>query len=161
MRIRAAAASLHHSHSNTRSLKSKGRGQGSNPHPHGYRIGLLTHWAQWDLLTKDPQTSVEGPNSELRQAQARAYFLTVHGHLVNLSGVVLLNVSEDTDVVVLYKVYGHALSAVAARSPDSSGTEQSYFSAQQTRRQECTRSAERGAPAAYLCMYSSLLLGRS
>ena len=40
--------------------------------------------------------------------------LTVHGHLVDLGGVVLLNVPQDADVVILHKVDGHPLAAVAA-----------------------------------------------
>jgi hypothetical protein len=35
--------------------------------------------------------------------------LTVHGHLIDLCGVVLLNIAEDTNVVVLDKVDGHTL----------------------------------------------------
>lgn len=37
---------------------------------------------------------------------------TVHGHLVDLGGVVLLDVPQDPDVVVLHKVDGHTLTAV-------------------------------------------------
>lgn len=61
-------------------------------------------------------------------ASWRAGRLTVHGHLVDLGGVVLLDVSQDTDVVVLHKVDGHPLPAVAARAPDSSRAEQNPFS---------------------------------
>ena len=45
--------------------------------------------------------------------------LTVHGHLVDLRGVVLLNVPEDPDVVVLDKVDSHALAAKPARTADA------------------------------------------
>lgn len=41
---------------------------------------------------------------------------TVHGHLVDLGGVVLLDVSEDPDVIVLHKVYGHTFTAVTSGS---------------------------------------------
>lgn len=39
--------------------------------------------------------------------------LTVHRHLVDLSGIVLLNVSQDADVVILHKINGHTLSAIS------------------------------------------------
>lgn len=39
---------------------------------------------------------------------------TVHGHLVDLGGVVLLDVPQDADVVVLHKVDGHTFPAVPA-----------------------------------------------
>lgn len=42
--------------------------------------------------------------------------LTVHGHLIDLRGIVLLNITEDTDVVVLHKVDGHTLPAITTRS---------------------------------------------
>lgn len=44
--------------------------------------------------------------------------LTVHGHLVDLGGVVLLDVPQDADVVVLHKVDGDAFPAVPARAAD-------------------------------------------
>jgi len=34
--------------------------------------------------------------------------INVHGHFVNLCAVVLLNVSQDPNVVILYKVDGHS-----------------------------------------------------
>lgn len=43
----------------------------------------------------------------------------VHGHLVDLGGVVLLDVPQDADVVVLHKVDGDAFPAVPARAADS------------------------------------------
>lgn len=45
--------------------------------------------------------------------------LTIHGHLIYLGGVVLLNVSQDADVVILHKVDGYTFSAVSARPADS------------------------------------------
>ena len=45
--------------------------------------------------------------------------LTIHGHLINLGRVVLLNVPEDPDVVVLDKVDGHTLAAETAGSTNS------------------------------------------
>merc|ERR1711973_759757 len=42
----------------------------------------------------------------------------VHRHFIDLSGVVLLNVSEDSDVVVLDKVDGDTLSAETTRPTD-------------------------------------------
>lgn len=58
----------------------------------------------------------------------RGCFLTVHRHLVDLRGVVLLDVPEDADVIVLHEINGHALSAVPARPPNSSGREQNHLS---------------------------------
>lgn len=46
---------------------------------------------------------------------------TVHRHLVDLRGVVLLDVAQDADVVVLDEVDGHALPAVPPRPADPSG----------------------------------------
>lgn len=37
--------------------------------------------------------------------------LTVHWHFIDLGGVVLLDVPENSDVVVLDKVDGHTLAA--------------------------------------------------
>lgn len=45
--------------------------------------------------------------------------LTVHGHLIYLGGVVLLDVSQDADVIVLHKVDGYTFSAVSARPANS------------------------------------------
>ncbi len=44
------------------------------------------------------------------------FLLTVHGHLIDLCGVVLLNITQDTDVVILHKVDGHTFPAVTTRS---------------------------------------------
>lgn len=44
---------------------------------------------------------------------------TVHWHFVDLGGVVLLNVSEDSDVVILDKVDGHTFSAETTRTTDA------------------------------------------
>lgn len=40
--------------------------------------------------------------------------LTVHGHLVDLGGVVLLDVPQDADVVVLHEVDRYTFSPVSA-----------------------------------------------
>lgn len=40
--------------------------------------------------------------------------LTVHGHLVDLGGVVLLNVPQDADVVVLHEVDRYTFSPISA-----------------------------------------------
>lgn len=42
----------------------------------------------------------------------------VHGHLVDLRRVELLDVAKDTDVVVLYKVDGHALASETTAAAD-------------------------------------------
>ncbi len=47
---------------------------------------------------------------------------TVHGHLVDLRRVVLLDITQDSDVIVLYEVYGHTLPAEPTRSSDSAST---------------------------------------
>ena len=52
--------------------------------------------------------------------------LTVHGHLVDLGTVVLLNVSQDTNVIILHKVDGHAFSPIATRASNSDKTEHTY-----------------------------------
>lgn len=55
------------------------------------------------------------PTSKQRRAAAWGRpALTVHGHLVYLGGVVLLNVSQDADVVILHKVDCYTFSAVTA-----------------------------------------------
>lgn len=41
---------------------------------------------------------------------------TVHGHLVDLGRVVLLDVPQDPDVIVLHKVDGHALTTITPGS---------------------------------------------
>ncbi len=46
---------------------------------------------------------------------------TVHGHLVDLGRVVLLDVSQDPDVIVLHKVDGHALSTITTRPTNPGG----------------------------------------
>jgi len=50
--------------------------------------------------------------------------LTVHGHLIDLCTVILLNVSQDTDVIILHKVDGHTSSAVSTRPTNSETREQ-------------------------------------
>lgn len=40
--------------------------------------------------------------------------LTIHGHLVYLGGVVLLDVSQDADVIILHKVDCYTFSAISA-----------------------------------------------
>eukprot|EP00614_Pseudopedinella_elastica_P042084 CAMPEP_0181268642 /NCGR_PEP_ID=MMETSP1097-20121128/5656_1 /TAXON_ID=35684 /ORGANISM="Pseudopedinella elastica, Strain CCMP716" /LENGTH=89 /DNA_ID=CAMNT_0023368377 /DNA_START=24 /DNA_END=289 /DNA_ORIENTATION=+ len=46
-------------------------------------------------------------------------FRDVHGHLVDLGRVELLNIAQDPDVVVFYKVDGHALAAEAPGAADA------------------------------------------
>ena len=50
---------------------------------------------------------------------ARATKPTVHRHLINLGAVVLLDISQDTDVVVLDEINGHTLPTVPSRATDS------------------------------------------
>ena len=45
--------------------------------------------------------------------------LTVHWHFVNLGTVVLLNISQDTNIIILYKVDGHTFTTISSRSTDS------------------------------------------
>ena len=49
--------------------------------------------------------------------------LTVHGHLVDLCGVELFNVSQDSDVVVLNEVDGHTFAAESTRPTNSTNTQ--------------------------------------
>ena len=51
--------------------------------------------------------------------QSATHARTVHWHLVNLCGVVLLNVTEDLDVVVGCKVDGDALAPKATATADA------------------------------------------
>lgn len=46
-------------------------------------------------------------------------YLTIHWHLVNLGRVILLDVPEDSDVVILDKVDGNTLAAKASRSTNT------------------------------------------
>ena len=50
---------------------------------------------------------------------AGAAVLTVHGHLVNLCRVVLLDISQDPDVVVLDEVDGHTLATEPTGTSDT------------------------------------------
>lgn len=45
--------------------------------------------------------------------------ITIHGHFINLSRVILLDISEDPDVIVLDKVDGHTLAAKSSGSADT------------------------------------------
>lgn len=58
-----------------------------------------------NLSTEDP-----GPGPGLDQISH------IHGHFVNLSTVVLLNISEDSDVVIFHEVDGHTFSAISPRT---------------------------------------------
>ena len=42
--------------------------------------------------------------------------LTVHGHLVYLCAVILLNVTQDAYVIVLSEVDGHAFASITTRA---------------------------------------------
>lgn len=68
-----------------------------------------------------PKTRTRKPTWEAPGDPAHPALRTVHGHLVDLRGVVLLDVPQDADVVVLHEVDGHALPAVPARPPDPWG----------------------------------------
>lgn len=57
-----------------------------------------------------------------------AVVLTVHGHLIYLGRVVLLNVPQDPDVIILHKVDGHTLPAIAT-GPTNPGGEHRLGSA--------------------------------
>lgn len=50
---------------------------------------------------------------------------TVHGHLVDLGGVILLDVSQDPDVIVLHKVDGHALTTITTGPTNPGGGQRS------------------------------------
>lgn len=57
---------------------------------------------------------------------------TIHGHLIDLGGVVLLNVSQDPDVIIFHKVDGHTLTAIAPgpTNPERSKVMLAIFSIQ-------------------------------
>jgi len=46
-------------------------------------------------------------------------FGDIHGHLVNLSRVILLDISEDSHIIICHEVNGDALAAETTGSPDS------------------------------------------
>ena len=50
---------------------------------------------------------------------------TVHGHLVDLRAVILLDVSQDPDVVVLHEVDGDTFTPVTTRTTDPGGGQSS------------------------------------
>merc|ERR1719250_67234 len=52
-------------------------------------------------------------------AQALDKVSNIHRHLIYLGGVVLFNITQDSDVVILHEVDGHTFSAKPARSADS------------------------------------------
>lgn len=122
-----------------------------------------THRSTCRVTTDFPQTA-RTRTREGRQGRHSGARLTVHGHLVDLGGVVLLDVPQDADVVVLHEVDGHPLAAVAARPPDSSRAEQTVS-------EDAAGKAPVSPPAGraprppearpHLWMYSSRLLGRS
>lgn len=45
--------------------------------------------------------------------------LTVHRHFINLGTVVLLNVSQNTNIIILHKVNGNTLTAISPRATNS------------------------------------------
>ena len=44
--------------------------------------------------------------------------LTIHGHFINLCGVVLFNIAQNPDVLVLHEVDGNTLPAKTTRATD-------------------------------------------
>ena len=50
--------------------------------------------------------------------------LTVHGHFIDLCTVVLLNISQNPDIIALYKVDGYTLASVATGTTDSTKQKQ-------------------------------------
>lgn len=62
---------------------------------------------------KHPLKGLVNHVNDDRIAQNRSMaLLTIHGHFVNLRRVVLLNVTEDADVIVLHKVNGDTFAAI-------------------------------------------------
>ena len=51
--------------------------------------------------------------------------LTIHGHLVNLCTVVLLNITQDPNVVTLDEIDGHTPPAISPR-PTNSGAQRKH-----------------------------------
>lgn len=48
-----------------------------------------------------------------RAASSSDQISNIHGHLVDLRGVVLLNVPQDAYVIILHKINGHTLATVS------------------------------------------------
>lgn len=72
---------------------------------------------------------------------------TIHGHLIDLGGVVLFNVSQDPDVIIFHKVDGHTLTAIATgpTNPERSKVMLAIFSIQ-TWRQSVMSPGLQGLP---------------
>ena len=47
------------------------------------------------------------------------FLLTIHGHFVDLSRVILLDISQDPDVVIFDKVDGHTFATKTSRTTDT------------------------------------------
>lgn len=65
---------------------------------------------------------------------------TVHGHLIDLGGIVLLDVAQDPDVIVLHKVDGHTLTSVTTGAANPGGKSKvTTKSNKTTERQDASR----------------------
>lgn len=106
------------------------------------------HLIKGSQQTSQRQTHKEDPSRAPNQGPGSPP-LTVHGHLIDLGGVVLLNVPKDADVIVLHKVDGHALPAIATRPPNPL-RKRSAFS--KHRREKGTGAHPRGRPCGLQCV---------
>eukprot|EP00906_Rhabdomonas_costata_P025811 RCo036865 len=68
---------------------------------------------------KSQRSGEEGRRWRLRISPRLDQVRHVHRHLIDLSAVVLLNVTEDADVVALHEVDSHPLAAVPPRPPNA------------------------------------------
>ena len=53
-----------------------------------------------------------------RKQYTKYCILTVHGHFIDLRGVKLLNVAQNSDVVILHEVNGYTLASKSTRATD-------------------------------------------
>lgn len=81
-------------------------------------IGFSVKFAILILFTLNQYIHRSQKSSILLQKVKLNKIRHIHGHLVNLRGIVLLNVSQDSDVVGLDKVDGNTLATKAARATD-------------------------------------------
>lgn len=87
-------------------------------------------WTLINTLQDNELQKKKSPEQKLRPhgvTSRRCDWLvrTIHGHLVDLGGVVLLNVSQDPDVIILHKVDGHTLTTIATRPANPEGGQRS------------------------------------
>lgn len=80
----------------------------------------MVKWSNWHFSFNCSTGFPAGRGQRLQRGRPA---LTVHRHFIDLGGVVLLNVSQDADVIVLHKVDRYTFSAVSARPANSAQAE--------------------------------------